>query len=170
MALIVENGSGVPNANSYVTVEEAREYAEARGYTVGDDDAVTVLAIKAMDYLALFTEKWKGVRVFAEPALPFPRMQTAYSIDAIPSNLKLAQMQLVVEQLADPTLLLTPSTNYRQGFVVREKLDVIETQYSEAVQLAALGRASSGPTMPLVAALLDPLLARRGFGLTTQRV
>ena len=51
MALIIENGTIVANANSYATVAELRGYAALRGATVPTDDAqCEYMLIKAMPF------------------------------------------------------------------------------------------------------------------------
>ena len=51
MALVIEDGSEVSTANSYVTVAEIRTYATTRGVTTipAVDAEVEVLAIKSME-------------------------------------------------------------------------------------------------------------------------
>ena len=52
MALIIEDGSIVEDANSFTTDAEFVAYADARGYTLPDTESVRdQLQIKAMDYL-----------------------------------------------------------------------------------------------------------------------
>ena len=56
MALIIEDGSLVHAANSFVSVEEVRAYASARTLTLPSDDTIIEAgAIKSADYL-------KGIR------------------------------------------------------------------------------------------------------------
>src|SRR5690606_40416418 len=68
--LIVEDGTIVAGANSFVTEAEIVAYALARGtnlpHTTDEElDAVAVLGIKAMDYLAIQPRKGdrKGTRL-----------------------------------------------------------------------------------------------------------
>ena len=52
MALEIEDGTGKPNSNSYVTVAQARSYALARGVELpAAEAAVESLLVQAMDYL-----------------------------------------------------------------------------------------------------------------------
>mgnify|MGYP005993610173 CR=1 FL=1 len=50
--LIVENGSIIAGANTYVTIEEYIAYAEGFGVTVADTNAFKVQLIKAAQYIA----------------------------------------------------------------------------------------------------------------------
>lgn len=48
--IIVENGSGIADANAYVDVDAVRDYAEARGVELSDDDdEIAAMIIKAND-------------------------------------------------------------------------------------------------------------------------
>ena len=157
MALTVEDGTGVADANSYITVQEARDYASLRGLTLPTTDAeIEVLIIKAFDYLESF--EYKG-----EPANPpqdaeFPRdnlyiQGVLFANDAIPGKLKKAQAQLTYE--ASQTEL-QPTGDGRE--VVKEKVDVVEVQYAEK------GTSVSRPTFTSVDALLADLI-RTGSGI-----
>lgn len=165
MALIAEDGSIVADANSYNTRAELITYAAARGVTLADDDTTDVLGIKAMDYLALYDTAWKGELVEAGvQMLAWPRMYayigsstTAFPLDEIPAQLKRAQAELVVQAKSGVNLL--PTLSGDTAFVKKEKVDVIETEYSEAVAIKLMGLL---PDMPLVDALLQPLFATVG--------
>ena len=51
MALIVEDGTGIANANSYVSEQELADYLSARGLSVPEDANPVALIIRAMDYV-----------------------------------------------------------------------------------------------------------------------
>ena len=169
MALIVEDGSIVANANSYRTVEEIRDYAAARGITLSTvDSEVEVLAIKAMDYLEAFRAKYQGSKTDPDTQeLQWPRQGVKidceeFPDDEIPKELQSAQSQLCIEVHNEITIL--PTTE--QGFAVMEKLDVLEVQYSEKIGTLTL------PTMTAVDALLDPLFYACGkkYSLVSVRI
>ena len=76
MAFIVEDGSGVPGANSYATVEYAVSYFEERGRTAefdGTDDQRKGWLVQATDYIERFAERFKSVQLLASQSLSFPR-------------------------------------------------------------------------------------------------
>lgn len=157
MALIKETGAIIDGANTYVSRAELISYAALRGVTLADVDATDVLAIKAMDYLALFDTKWKGELV--DPgvqSLAWPRKgvypvnsSTQFPDDQIPGQIQRAQCELALNVNAGTILL--PTTSAETAFIKKEKVDVIETEYSEAVALKLMGLL---PQMPLVDALL----------------
>lgn len=90
-----------PGFNSYVSTDELKEFAAARGYEISDDNAeLEHLLIQAMDYLESLT--WKGRRTSPEQPLSWPRMGvyiegSAIDKDTIPLRVKQAQCRLAVE-------------------------------------------------------------------------
>jgi len=63
MALIIEDGTIVAGADSYATLAVLRAYALKRGVTLSAVDAdLEVLAIKAMDYIGSFEDKFQSAR------------------------------------------------------------------------------------------------------------
>lgn len=157
MALTIEDGSIVEGADSYVTLAEARAYASARGVTLPvEDGAVEILARKATDYLETFA--YAGKKVQATQPLKWPRKEVtldeeAWPEDEIPPSLKKAQNQTMMEIFAG----LDPLPSSDGKAVIREKVDVIEVEYSDT------GSASATPTLPKVLALLEPLFGSDDF-------
>ena len=100
MALIIEDGSIVPNANSFVTVAEARLYAGERGVSMpAGDTEVEQALVKAGDYLLSYEQKLKGDRAGASQTMVYPRSDvmlfgTLFPNDGIPQQLKNAQIVL----------------------------------------------------------------------------
>ena len=94
--MIVEDGTGLPNADSYVTVEFADSYFSARGVSEWATLTNTVkeqLLIKATDFIDNIYQ-WKGKKQFDIQALRFPRVNIfdyeGAEITGIPSCLKQA--------------------------------------------------------------------------------
>lgn len=163
--LIVEDGTGIANANTYVSLADAVSYLTMRGYTVPADAVLTSQLILAMDYLSL--QDWIGVREFDTQSLDWPRIQQQYcrcveSVPVgIPQNLKNAQCRLTVDIAQIGDLMPTSSG----AFVTMEKVDVIETHYSEKINTDA------SPYFPMVDSLLSSLVSSGpGLTLTTRRV
>ena len=74
MALVIEDGTIVAEANSYVTVEEARAFALLRGVILSAVDAdVEILIIEAMDYVEAKGSKFKGMKYTRDQDLQWPR-------------------------------------------------------------------------------------------------
>jgi hypothetical protein len=159
MALIIEDGSGVLNANSYGTVVGARAYAVARAVVLsGTDSDVEAQLIKATDYLESL--EYLGNVVLFTQSLQWPRQNLYYTYpdnpiasNVIPSSLINAQYQLVVEQQngidIEPTVKGKTSGS---GAIVEKRVDVLMTRYSERIGTTSL------PIMPKVDALLRGLI------------
>lgn len=174
MALILEDGTGITDATSYVSVTAARDYAAARGVELSDDDAeVEALLIKAMDYLEAQRALYQGRKTYpGVQALQWPRtgvvLDCHYELpdNVIPQELKNAQSQLCIELFNGIELL--PSSDGR--YVKREKVDVIETEFMTPGDLGA--GVSQSPSSTAVDALLQPLFnaCGGGYSLRTVRV
>lgn len=75
MTIIVEDGSQVSGANSYLTLASARAHAIARSVSLSADDAVLEGQIlKATDYLESFSNRFKGGLVARDQSLSWPRV------------------------------------------------------------------------------------------------
>jgi hypothetical protein len=171
--LVIEDGSNVADANSYMTATEIIAYAEMRGVTLVpgspiDENKVAIMAINAMDYLNLFRHRWKGRKTYGDQRLDWPR-QCVYTddiiaipSDTIPNDIKDAQCQLCIE--ISKGIILLPS-NGNDAFITHEKIGPIETNYSEAVRMAA----GTLPVMPAVDLLLQ-IYIDGGFSLTSRRI
>lgn len=169
MALIVEDGTGKEDANTFVTLDEARSYATGRGITLPvEDTAVEALIINAADFLFMYEVRLKGVRANDEQALIYPRKGVEINgaelaQDAIPATLKKAQLQLVIEGNSGS---LTIS---RRGadFIKRKKTGPLEKEWSEAVYL----QYGNSVSYPLVDTYMQPLLRDdAGAVLRTRRI
>ena len=106
MALIVEDGSIVAGAESYITVADATAYFLARGNAVwaalASDTVREQLLRKATDYMvARYGLRWKGERVNEGQALDWPR-SCAYAngflldSDSVPLKVRHACAELAV--------------------------------------------------------------------------
>jgi hypothetical protein len=171
MALIIEDGTVVSNANSYVTLAEARTYAAARGVNLpADDVALEALLIKAMDYLEAQRARYQGSKT--EPGvqvLQWPRtgvvLDSSYELpeNVIPRELKYAQSQMAMSLHAG----FDPLSDKDGSAVKRQKVDVLEVEYMTPDEK----NGADGVSIPAVDALLAPLFgAVGGFFLTTVRV
>lgn len=131
--LIIEDGSIVAGANSYVTVQEIKDYADLRGFELPcTDPSVETLAILAMDYLQSKCYQGQQVEVNVQPLL-WPRQHVyingeEFPNNAIPSQLKNAQIELAIAQSSISVLQDGTDTGDN---VKREKNDIVETEYYE---------------------------------------
>lgn len=128
MPLIVEDGTGLDDAESYVSVAEADTYHTARGaettWTDADSDLKEQALRKATEYIdSTFGGRLRSARSYPDTpqALEFPRELWG---DAVPVNLKKATFEYAIRALTaplapDPTVdasgLLVVSTNKELG-------------------------------------------------------
>lgn len=162
MAVVIEDGTVVANANSFVTVAEYLAWAEARGYTLPSEDATEKNIYKAMDYFVTFEPDFEGERLDDTQELPFPR--TGQYINGvliadgtIPKQVKELQYG-IMKAIADG-IDLFPTTEERA--LKRKKTGPLESEWFDS---------DISPTVTFVDALLAPLTGRNGFGLTVVRI
>jgi len=98
MALTVEDGTIVPNADSFLSLVDARSLAASYGIALPDDDTEAEITLRN-GYLILLTEErnLQGSRVNAEQTGIFPRedvLQNCFEVasDIIPQEVKMAQL------------------------------------------------------------------------------
>lgn len=111
--MILEDGTGVPNADSYVTVAEADAYVTARGLGLSwlalDDAAKQAYLVRAVDYMAAaYRGRWKGYRRATLQGLDWPRQGVMLTdlpygalvqYNTIPEEVKRAQIELALRQM-----------------------------------------------------------------------
>lgn len=168
--IIVEDGSGNTDANSFVSVEDARAYAEARGTDLPtDDDEVASMLIRASDYLDAQECRFQGKRTSSSQALTWPRTGVVLNCDDVPPNVipkSLIAAQVQLAMAINAGFDLQPNVS-PQDYVTREKVGPIETEYADPLAVGIM------PTFTAVNALLAPLFgecAANKFALRTIRV
>lgn len=132
--LIIEDGSGIPNANSYCDLDYAIEYCTMKGYSDWlnlSEDEQKIYLIRGTEFVDNYFT-WKGVRKFLTQSMSFPR-ENIYDIDhfkvtGIPDKLKKACIEaawLNATSGAD-TLFSSKDTN---GKIKKQKVDSLEVEY-----------------------------------------
>ena len=181
-SLVLEDGTGLPNASTYETAANVRLYATARGVQLAAEDApgdalVDQMITKGMDYLEAMRDKFQGWRMYPDvQALQWPRdgvlaedrgydcgvrngyenLVAGYTYRnpaIIPKELKQALCALTLQVKKGVDL---QPTQVSGQFVTFKKIGPIERHFSEAVGIYTL------PQMPLVEATLAPLLKYGG--------
>lgn len=151
MALVIEDGSVVTGANSYVTLAEALAYAEARDSSA---DVTEGRLIDAMDYLESLRAEYQGYKVSGGQPLQWPRVGVVvddYPIgdDTIPQCLKDAQCQLAMDAA---TVKLLPTGDRREVLSESYAMGVVSKTYASGVG------GSPKPRLTAADALIAPLL------------
>jgi len=159
--LIIEDGSGVADAESYATAEDLALYARKFGVTVPDDEAAQE-ALLRRSALTMNGMKWKGRRSHSGQALAWPREGVVIDGEYkprsyIPREIFYGQLALTGEIYADD---LTPPET-RQGAVIRERVEgAVDVQYAEVKNTGKLLPAA--PQRPSQTQFAD-YLERRGL-------
>ena len=125
--LIVEDGTGIANADSLGSLEEAASYHASRGnvlwatFTPAKQEA---LMRKAADYIKyIFGPSFIGVKAFVGQGQPFPRYYN-YNIIVTPVEIKEAQFELALAANSGP--LMPNQTTIRKKSV---KVGPITVEY-----------------------------------------
>lgn len=133
--LIVEDQTGLPNANSYCSADEYREFALLHGYGEIEDDRLVNYLARATHFIDSYESIFVGKRLSPSQALAFPRVRTGYSCNDEQkhlysmSNLKKAILYAVVGQ--NEGLNLLPTQVSKDDFITKEKIEgAVEVQYS----------------------------------------
>lgn len=113
MALVVEDGTGLPNAEAYISVTNADAYFLARGnaaWSALTDEAKEQALRNGADYmLGVYGPRWKGARKTAEQALDWPRIGVVangfeVADDAVPAAVARANAELAMRASMGPLL------------------------------------------------------------------
>lgn len=166
MALIVETGAGLVNADSFVSVPDADTYHTSLGNTGWDSpggaSASTEQKEAALRRASRFLSdsfKWKGFPVKGrDQNLAWPRFYVSddedYGIEAdeIPIELKRATYEIALLELITPGTM-TPSVTESQR-VKREKVGPLEVEYLATRTDAWADR----PVVTKVIDMITPLL------------
>ena len=170
--LIIEDGTGVPNANTYATLAEYKDYLTMYNNTAAlakTDEALVASLLSGADYLN--TYKFKGVQSTQMQGLVWPRGEVFLRDDplplpdnVIPSVIKKAQMAAseinVGGQNLQPNIL--PGT-----FLKRNKVGPLEKEYFNGMDSGIYS-----PTFSFVDGILaDYLTGGTGmYSLRTKRI
>lgn len=129
MALVVEDGTGLTNANAFVSSTDFKAYLDARGYdhSASSQTQIEQAIIRATDFLSN-SYRWGGFKrrgrgnAQGEQSLAFPRTdlvdRDGYSVpfDAVPHEIKDATIEVARLELTTPgamTPTYTPHARVR---------------------------------------------------------
>lgn len=144
--MIIEDGTGKPDAESYATAQELADYAVKYGVKV-PSDTVALEALLRRAALAMEVMSWKGHRSSANQALTWPRNElhldgTTQPHGLLPDRIRYGQMALASELHAND--LNPPET--RKGAVIRERVEgAVEREYAD-VSSKDIGQNASAAT------------------------
>ena len=132
MTIIVEDGTIVAGANSYLSLADLKlglpDYTTAELIALYDDAELTTMLMRSMEYLDSF--HWKGLRVNPFHTVAWPRTDvlyapyTLYPEDQVPVEVKKALTALVAGVIEEGYGAIAPPQNIR-----REKVNQLEVEY-----------------------------------------
>lgn len=136
MALIVEDGTGKADANSYASLDDANGYHSLRGHTAwtGADEVKEAALVRATSYIdGQYGARWPGYRASGAQALDWPRDEAydrdGHLQDEVPTAVIVATIEAALIELSTAGALT--EAQERGGAIVREKVGPIETEYSD---------------------------------------
>ena len=169
MAIVVEDGTGLANADALASEAEVTAYFVAYGLSTQWTSASTsdreIAIRKCTQYLEVAAD-WEGVRKFEEQALAWPRYwvfdQDGYLVSdfEVPIRVKQALAEVIRRYLVDPNVIL-PDESSVENSVKRTSVKVgpleEEVEYAGGVSVN-----TSTKLFPLVWKLLKPFLRTSG--------
>jgi hypothetical protein len=175
--IVVEDGSGVATANSYLNVADWKVYADNQGwdYSAFTDPQITTALIRAAKAIDAWLN-WFGVRAYGRnQGLQWPRKSgsivngefvadpylatvvdregIAIPVNEIPLAIKSAQSEAAWRELQSPGSM-QPDLE-RGGSIKRVKAGSVEIEYADS--------ASAGTNFNSISALLDTLIPELGY-------
>uniref|UniRef100_A0A6M3LK78 Putative structural protein n=1 Tax=viral metagenome TaxID=1070528 RepID=A0A6M3LK78_9ZZZZ len=133
MSIVVEDGTGLATAESYISVADASTYFTARGNTTWDAIATDALREaylrQATEYMiSTYRRRWQGVRLDEDQALDWPRdgvVVDSWEVDndSVPTIIERACAELALKASSAE---LQPDLT--QG-VLSEQVGVIKVEY-----------------------------------------
>ena len=160
MALVVESGVGLADADSFISLEGARAFAAKYGITLPTNDAAAEVALRqGCQYVELQQKCFSGSRLTTTQALSWPRTgaTNAYGVEYadgdMPAQLGYAQVHAAAE--------------YAAGTDVRATDDgkaIASEEVSGAVAVSYFNNGKTGGAVVITRAMdaLSPLLVVPG--------
>lgn len=105
MPITVENGTGLANADSYLSVQSFKDYADDRGYSYAafNDTQIERKLRLATQYVDTI-QRYKAQRLQASQALEFPRLElydwSGLLVTGVPMRVKQATAELAFRALS----------------------------------------------------------------------
>lgn len=160
--MIVEDGSLVANANSYVSRADYIAYALTLGVTIADDATADAQLVKAAEYIDRHEANLNGWRVDRDQAMAFPRYDLYidgwyWTAEEIPRQVIQCQMAFALDVNAGIDIF-NPPQNPGIGVKSERVEGVVTVEYAVSDGKGQkLSRSSTGD------ALLSSLLKSNGL-------
>ena len=130
--MVVEDGTGLIDSNSYVSLEYADDYFTSHGVSIWSEkteEEKEILLVKATDYIDNIFD-WNGIKSTKEQGLNFPRLglfdKDGYKVEDVPKQLKDSVCEAVTVVMSDKELFQSASEN---GAVISEHIGSLSFTY-----------------------------------------
>lgn len=157
--MIVEDGTGLPDADAYITTAYLYDYAAATGRDTGSGDPQGAIVRTSAWIDATFGSQFPGTRLNGRgQGLEYPRKDgvdaNGYDIpsDEVPVEVQKATAEAALRELASAGSL-SPDQAAGSSVVKREKVGSLEVEYA-----VADGGIPAAPWFPTIAGILAPLI------------
>lgn len=140
MALVVENGTGIATADSYVSLVEMRDYWASRDDIVWSSIQKTDMNREASLRIATqwidttYQGRMQSTLLKSTQSLMFPRTEfcdtNGRTITGVPANLKIAVFEIAYLALSNPDFH-TKASSTASGQIKRAKAGPAEVEYFE---------------------------------------
>lgn len=166
MALIVEDGSGLSNANSYATTQEALDYFADRGEIPTIQDSDMILATEFLD--TVYGPSYRGMIMTQTQSLLFPR--TAFydkngrkvEQGTVPLSLKTAEFQAAKLSSEGVILVTGPTAESQLSSFTKSVEGAVSKSES---YFAPVSRSQTS----FISGYISPLIEGNSFQGTAQR-
>ena len=152
MALIVETGEVIANANSYVSLSDATSYLSDRGITI---PITAGHLLRGADYVNSFRTRFKGLKLTPyTSSMQWPRQYVILDEWYLPDG---TIPQLIIDAQIEAALEIASSRDPHETtstrVIKKQKLDVLEVEYDTMA-----GREVPNYDYRRIKALLRPVL------------
>lgn len=132
MTIIVENGTGLADAESYLSVADFKGYCDKRGLSYdGQSDAVIEQKLRIATGYIDTVKRYKGQRLLVDQALEFPRESLTdwggLPVTGVPGRVKQACAELAVKAFTENLYVDLE----RGGMVSSQSVGPISVSYSD---------------------------------------
>lgn len=149
MTLIVEDGTGMADAEAYLSVSDFKGYCDKRGmdYSAYTDDVIEQKLRIASGYIDT-VKRYKGQRLLVEQSLEFPRASLTdwggLPVTGVPGRVKQACAELAYKAFAENLYVDLE----RGGMVTSQSVGPLSVSYSD--------KAPAGKSFMVAMKLLEP--------------
>ncbi|MEB0226261.1 DnaT-like ssDNA-binding protein [Pseudomonas sp. 10S4] len=162
MTLIIEDGTGKPDAESYASAEDLAMYAVKFGVVI-PADVVAQEALLRRAALAMDGKTWKGCKTDSDQALAWPRRgieldQQIKPDNYLPARIQYGQMALAAEIHQDD---IDP-VEKRKGAVLMDRVEGAVTRQYAAIPNTSNRLLPAAPDRPSATQFAD-YLQKRGL-------